>query len=90
MAECDFSQLMQDTASLAGKSQHDLLRIIVGVECELLQSGGLGGQSCILCGDVNPTDDPLCDCAYYYNKSTFGEFIWDDDAGTWLQIAGGP
>jgi|SRR6185436_5583269 len=86
MATCDFSQLMQDTSALAGKSPHDLLRIIAGVDCEILQAGGTGGQSCLLCGDVDPVAAPSCTCAMYYNKMMGALWIWNNDTLAWELI----
>jgi hypothetical protein len=88
MASCDFSQLSQDTAALVGRSQHEILRIIAGGICELIAAGGTGGQSCLLCGDVDPVASPSCTCATYYNKTAGSLWIWDADLVQWFALIG--
>jgi hypothetical protein len=93
MAACDFNTWLQDTSFLKGKSIHDLLRIIVGVECAVLNAGGLGGDSCILCGTVDPVAAPSCDCALYYKRTVDGNgefWYWDADTLAWVKFLGGP
>jgi hypothetical protein len=88
MAECDFHQLEQDTAALIGKSEHAILRIIVGAICQLVASGGISGQTCSLCGDVDPVAAPDCTCATYYNKMAGSLWIWDNDLAQWFALIG--
>jgi len=90
MASCDFSQWLVDTGPVSNQGAHGLLRMILGVECEILQAGGLGGGTCISCGVADPVADPGCNCAYYYNKLTGAEWIWDDDFTIWRPISLGP
>jgi hypothetical protein len=54
----------------------------------LVQAGGTGGGSCLLCGTVNPTTAPSCTCAIYYNRATGGFWDWDSDLNQWVQFLG--
>lgn len=90
MADCNPTDWLVATGRMNNSSRHDLLRMILGVLCEILQAGGLGGQSCISCGVVDPVADPNCTCAFYYRTDNGAEWIWDDGAGVWRQILGGP
>lgn len=90
MADCDPSTWLASTGRMSDSSRHDLLRMILGVLCEILQAGGIGGNSCITCGTSDPVADPDCTCAFYYRTDTGAEWIWDDGGSQWLQILAGP
>jgi hypothetical protein len=50
----------------------------------LVNSGGTGGGSCLLCGTVDPTTPPSCTCAIYYNRATGSFWDWDADNNVWV------
>lgn len=85
MAQCDANSILQSACNsgISCLGDRDLKVVMVQLACEILQAGGGGGNSCLLCGDVNPVDAPDCACAIYYNRISKGFFIW---TGVWDQI----
>lgn len=92
MAQCDAKSLLQSACNsgIACLDEQKLAIVTAQLVCEILQAGGGGGGSCIVCGDTDPVADPDCDCAFGYNRLTGAEFIWDDTFGIWRQTGGGP
>lgn len=84
MASCDPATLMEDAAAFSPLTAHELEVIQTQLLCEILNGGGSGGSSCLLCGDVDPTDAPEdCTCALYYNKVDSTFWYWDTNANQW-------
>jgi len=85
MAQCDANSILQSACNsgIACLGDRDLKVVLVQLACEILQAGGGGGNSCLLCGAVDPVDAPDCTCAIYYNTVTMRFFIW---VGFWNPI----
>lgn len=88
MAVCDATDLLESARCFDCLTPKQLSIVQTELLCEILQSGGGGGQSCLLCGDVDPTDAPECNCAIYYNKTTGSLWIWYVDLLQWFSILG--
>lgn len=86
MARCNVQSLLNDANCFSCLGQKELDVIQTQLMCEIVIAGGVGGQSCNKCGDVDPTEDPNCDCATYYNNLTGKFWVWDDTAGEWRII----
>lgn len=92
MAECDVAALMQDAKCFDCLTQHQMEMLQTQLLCEILQSGGGGGASCLLCGTEDPEDAPLCDCAIYFKRTPDGNgefWYWDSDMAQWIKFIGG-
>lgn len=83
MATCDPQTLMTAGKCFYGLGLAELSAIQTQLLCEILQAGGVGGDSCIVCGDVDPVADPGCDCALAYNRQTGGVWQWNDTLTQW-------
>jgi hypothetical protein len=81
LADCSVPSLLESANCFGCLTIPQLYIIQTQLLCEILHAGGGAGQSCLLCGDVDPTDDPNCDCAIYYRKDT--QQFWDWDGATW-------
>jgi hypothetical protein len=88
MADCSPQGLLDDAACLGCHTPGEWVVIQTQLLCEILHAGGGSGNSCLLCGDVDPVADPDCDCARYYNNLTGADWIWDDAFGIWRKISG--
>lgn len=90
MADCSPQSLLEDASCFACHTDGELMIIQTQLLCEILQAGGGGGNSCLLCGVVDPVADPDCDCAIYYNTAVGSFWIWDDGAlpPQWRPIIG--
>lgn len=82
MASCDAGSLLQSACDnkLECLENRQIWIVIAQLLCEILQSGGGGGNSCIICADVDPVDAPACPCAIYYNRQTLAFWAW---TGVW-------
>lgn len=83
MASCSPQELLDDASCFLCLNPGDWNIIQTQLLCEILQAGGGGGNSCLLCGAVDPVDAPTCTCAIYYNTVTMRFFIW---VGFWNPI----
>lgn len=90
MAECDVTTLLNDSRCFTCLDNKQMMMVQTQLLCEILAAGGAGGSSCLLCGDVNPTDTPDCTCALYYNRQTGSFWYWDTGTSTWVELIGGP
>lgn len=88
MAQCNVSSLLSDARCFDCLTPKEISIVQTQLLCEILQSGGGGGNSCLLCGDVDPVDAPDCDCATYYNKQTGSFWVWDVDTASWFALIG--
>lgn len=88
VATCDVQSLMNEAACFDCLDLRQLSVLQTQLLCEILQAGGAGGQSCIVCGDTDPVADPNCTCALGYNRSTGSFWYWDDSLGQWVQLIG--
>lgn len=89
MATCDPQSLMDSAACLACLTPNDHQIIQTQLLCELVEAGGVGGRTCVVCGNTDPVDDPACACALGYNRATGSLWFWDDTAAAWKQLIGG-
>ena len=83
MAQCDVSSLMQSAKCFDCLTPHQLDVLQTQLLCEILVSGGAGGKTCLLCGVVDPTAVPSCDCAIYYNTANGTFWVWDAGLVKW-------
>lgn len=88
MASCDVNDLLADANCFACLLPGQLQLLQTQLLCEILSAGGGGGSSCISCGAVDPTADPNCTCALYYNTATSSFWYWDDNLNVWAQLIG--
>lgn len=86
MATCDVQSLLADGKCFAGVPLPQLMAVQTQLLCEILQAGGVGTSSCLVCGDTDPVADPACTCALGYNRLTGAFFMWDDSQTAWLPL----
>lgn len=82
---CDPNELQAAAKCFCGIDPLTISYIQTYLLCQIMQNGGGGGGSCLLCGVVSPIISgviPECECAVYYNKLT-SEF-WDWDGSQWV------
>lgn len=86
MATCDVQDLMQSAScfSCLDINQRGMVRL--QLLCEILQGGGGGSTSCNLCGTVDPTVAPTCDCSIYTRTDTAEMWYWNPATATWVKI----
>lgn len=89
MAQCNVADLLDDAKCYQCLSEQQLSMLQTQLLCEILTGGG-GGQGCLLCGAVDPTDEPECTCALYYNRTTSSFWYWDTVDSKWYPLIGGP
>jgi hypothetical protein len=87
MASCDIHDLMESAKCYSCLDLTQLSMIQTQLLCEILHAGGGTGSSCLFCGAVDPTEDPPCDCALYYNTANSAFWYWD--GATWIPFIGG-
>jgi hypothetical protein len=83
--DCSPEALLRASKCFCGLGMQQLLGILAELDCEILNAGGSGGQSCLLCGEGPPVDPPACDCALYTNTLTGSEYWWNPGTGAWCQ-----
>ena len=55
---------------------------------EMYHNGGTGGRIGFFTGNANPSSDPTAyDGGLYVNSTDGGIWTWDDNAGSWLELA---
>lgn len=86
MASCDVQGLLADAECFSCLYPYQLALVQTQLLCEILQSGGAGGSSCLLCGSSDPTEEPICDCALYYNRATSSFWYWDANLSIWANL----
>jgi len=86
MASCDVQTLLDAGACFLSRNPEERSAIGIQLLCEILQAGGGSGNSCLLCGDVDPVAAPPCTCALSYNKAKGALWIWDNDILIWELI----
>lgn len=86
MASCDPQSLINNANCLSCLTPFQLALVQTQLLCELLQAGGVGGNSCLLCGLVPPTAAPACSCALYYNSSVGSFYYWDAANSVWVPL----
>lgn len=87
MASCDAASLIADGKCFAALTADMLAVVQTQLLCEILNAGGGGGgQSCIICANVDPTTAPTCACALYYRKDNMAVWLWNADTLTWDQL----
>lgn len=90
MASCDPQELLSASKCFECLTPGQLAVISVQLLCEILNAGGPSTTTCLLCGTVDPTEDPNCECALYYRTDNMAVWLWNDGTATWSQLAGGP
>ena len=86
MASCDVQSLLTDGKCFSCLTPVQLQVITTQLLCEILGAGGTAAGSCLVCGDVDPTDAPSCDCALAYNRLTGGFWYWDATLAQWVPL----
>lgn len=80
MTVADVQQIMSEAACLCSLTSRQVQIATLEVLLEILQAGGIGGQSCLLCDTADPTLPPACDCAIHYRTDTGVFWFWDGAA----------
>jgi hypothetical protein len=80
----DVQEIMQDAACLCSLTTRQVQIAILEVLLELLNGGGISGQSCLLCDTADPVLPPACDCAIHYRTDNGAFWFWNGAA--WIQF----
>lgn len=91
MANTNANALLQSACAsgISCLTERELLIVLAQLACEILQSGGGGGSSCLLCGVGPPVAAPACDCALYYDRAGATLSAWDSTgAPHWFFLIG--
>lgn|SRR3990167_3381580 len=83
MATCDPQTLLEEAKCFhgcltAGQQQAVELQLLCNLVDAVTNFGDL-----LTCGDIDPVDVPLRDCALYYNRLTGVLFQWNSTLGVW-------
>ena len=84
VANCSPAELLRDGSCFACLSPGELAIIRTQLQCEILNAGGGSGNSCLLCGVIDPVAVPSCACAIYFRTDTGTFFYWNTI--TWKPI----
>ena len=60
--------------------------VLISVMCQLVNNISGGGSNCLLCGFVDPTSTPPCDCALYFRPDTNEMWFWDSATSAWNKV----
>jgi len=82
MTVADVQLIMQDAACLCSLTSRQIQIATLEVLLEILQAGGISGESCLLCDTADPTVAPACNCAIHYRTDTGSFWYWD--GATWV------
>lgn len=66
--------------------QAEQMPVLLYVACQIINSGGGGGPTCLLCGTTNPVGAPVCTCAIYYNTTNASLWYWDNGNVKWQPL----
>ena len=85
---CDVKSLMAESTCFLCAEPRQLAAIQTNLLCLILAaaSGGGGLGANVLCGDSDPVNDPLVDCALYYNTLKGWLWNWDDANSKWTPL----
>lgn len=81
----DISALLAEAKCFQCLSDRELQYVQSQLLCNI-DAGGTGGSGCMLCGIVDPTTAPDCDCALYYNTVTSSLWYWDGAQAQWFPL----
>lgn len=81
----DIGALLAEAKCFQCLSDRELQYVQSQLLCNI-EAGGTGGSGCMLCGLVDPTETPDCDCALYYNTVTSSLWYWDGTAASWYPL----
>lgn len=86
MASCNPQELLSDAKCFLCLTPFQLQAVNTQLLCEILQGGAATNDSCLVCSDGDPTEDPGCTCALAYNTVSGGFWFWNNTSGHWVPL----
>ena len=84
MTTADVQNIMSEAACLCSLTTRQVQIATLEVLLEILQAGGVAGESCLLCDTADPVLPPACDCAIHYRTDNGAFWFWNGAA--WIQF----
>lgn len=84
MTVTDVQTIMQEAACLCSLTARQVQIATLEVLVEILQAGGIAGESCLLCDNADPVLPPACNCAIHYRTDTGSFWYWD--GASWVSF----